>query len=425
VALEDVMTTISFGLSALFPGEQSGRPWDASWTAMATALTWTDTVLSQVPGGVSQPLSTSYGATNSGFANIAEDDTAGQQDQDTITVSYGVFSVPAAVTVVSFLVAPVSGPVFTEQDILLDAPWNSIKDIEVSAISADYLHVTGFVDTWINASTDNNDRSVGVDGVKRGNIALGDGNDFVQINVAANEYSWSSHFDITLGNGNDTVNVLPDSYSMIDSLSKPAGWTFNSAPQLTTANITVGNGNDTVQLMEISGTIHVGSGNDTIAVNDGNSNIWLGAGRDTVTIGAMNVADQTLWNYDTQVGSSVVHVGSGHADITIDDSFAARTPRTTIDFIHGETGGSTPATADVVRYGHSGGTSFAGSDLSALTIDLIGYSPGSIVLVGNTPPGQPLLLQVHDAMGGAGSFDAIMLYAGVTAFEALQHVHFA
>jgi hypothetical protein len=420
------MTTFSFGLSANFPGQIQGRSWDAAWTAMATGLSWTDTVLPEVNGGSSQPLSTTYGTTNSGSATVSADGTPNQQDSDTITVDYGTFSIPGAVTVVSLLVVPISDPAFTEQAIKLNAPWNSIKDIEVSNLSSQYLNVSGFVDTWVNAATDNNNHSVSIDSTKRGAVALGNGNDFVQVNVAANEYTWSSHFDITLGNGNDTVNVLPDSYSMIDALSAPAGWTFNSAPQLTTADITVGNGNDTIQLFEVSGTIHVGSGNDTINIDDGNSAIWLGAGSDTVAIGSMNFADKTLFNYDTQVGTSTIHVGTGHADISIDDSFPGQTPNTTIDFINGETGGngSSLATADVVRYGHFGAAGFTGGDLSALTIDLIGYSPGSIALVGNTPPGQPLLLQIHDAGSGAGSFDAVTLYAGVTAFDLAQRVHF-
>jgi hypothetical protein len=38
------MTTVSFGLSATFPGQTQGQSWDANWTALATALAWTDTV---------------------------------------------------------------------------------------------------------------------------------------------------------------------------------------------------------------------------------------------------------------------------------------------------------------------------------------------------------------------------------------------
>jgi hypothetical protein len=59
--------------------------------------------------------------------------------------------------------------------------------------------------------------------VKRGAVALGDGDDKVVVNVAANEYTWSSQFDITTGNGNDTVSVQPEAYSVLASLWAPAG----------------------------------------------------------------------------------------------------------------------------------------------------------------------------------------------------------
>jgi hypothetical protein len=76
----------------------------------------------------------------------------------------------------------------------------------------------------------------------------------------------------------------------------------------------------------------------------------------------------------------------------------------------------------VIRYGHVDSTgSFVGGDLSALTIDLIGYSPGSTVSLG-APPGGPMLLQIHDA--ATGSIAAVTLYPGVTGSAVLQHVRF-
>jgi hypothetical protein len=424
VALESAMTTISFGLSATFPGQTQGQPWDADWTALATALAWIDTVTQEANGESAQPPDTTYNITNSESLDVPVQEAPGEFEQDTITVDYGTFSLAAAVSIVSLLTVPASGPEFTEQDITLNSPWNSIKDVEVSTISSQDLHVTGFVDTWINAPSDNSNHTVSIDEAKRGAVALGNGNVAIQIDVAANEYSWSSHFNVNVGNGNDIVNVMPEAFATLANLSAPAGWTFNKTPQLTTADITVGNGNDTIGLAEISGTVHVGSGNDTINISDGNSTVWLGAGSDSVVINTMNNGGLVPWAYDTQVGSSTIHVGAGQADITIDDTTPAWTPVTTIDFIHGETGGSTLGTADVIRYGHVGPSigEFVGGDLSALTIDLTGYSPGSTVSLGNTPPGAPMLLQIHDA--ATGSIDAVTLYAGVTGGAVLPHVRF-
>jgi len=278
------------------------------------------------------------------------------------------------VAIDSYLSTPSSGPSFTEQDITMTWAWNSMKDIEITSVSPQVLTVTGFVDTWINAAAENNDHTISINDVKRGEVALGDGNDTLLINVASNEYTWSNEFNVSIGNGNDTVSVQPEAYSVLANLAAPAGWTFNTAPQLTNADITVGNGNDTVALYEVSGTIQVGSGTDTIHVTDGNSTLWLGTGSDTVTISARNLTVPAPWACDTQVGSSTVNVGSGHADITIDDTTPALTPRTTLNFIHGETGGSTLATADAVHVGHvdTASGSFVAGDLTALVIDLAG-----------------------------------------------------
>jgi hypothetical protein len=145
---------------------------------------------------------------------------------------------------------------------------------------------------------------------------------------------------------------------------------FNITPRLTTADITVGNGNDTVDLYDAAGTVHVGTGIDTINISDSDSDIWLGAGHDTMWIGGS--VGVTHDGTSIVPVESIVPVGAGHADIWVEDSGPEWTPTTTIDFIHGETGGSTAATADVVRYGIFGASpgSFVTGDLSALTIDL-------------------------------------------------------
>jgi hypothetical protein len=440
------MTAITFSLSATFPGETEGQPWDADWTAFATALAWTDTVTNEMSSRVrwslslkpevSQlPFSTTSGAVNSGSVDVPAETTFNDFSQETITVDYGAFSIPAAVSVISYSTGNNPGAASTGQFIGLNAPWNSVKDIEVSTISAQSLTVFDFVDTWINAPTDNSSHDIEIENAKRGAVALGDGNDGVQVDVAANEYTWSSHFDITVGNGNDTVRVGPTTVPPDDHVM------YNRTPQLTTANISVGNGNDTVDLTAISGNITVGNGNDTvdlwgavstvqvgsgvdrINIYDGDSVVWLGAGSDTVTIAGAGMTSYD--GYSILPLESTIHVGAGHADIWVEDLGPELTPKTTIDFIHGETGGSTSATADVVRYGNFVGAPepFVGGDMSALTIELSGYSPGSTVSLADTPAGGPMLLQIHDA--ATGSIDAVTLYAAVTGSAVLQHIRFA
>ena len=43
VALESAMTAITFGLSATFPGETEGQPWDEDWVEPVALMDWTDT----------------------------------------------------------------------------------------------------------------------------------------------------------------------------------------------------------------------------------------------------------------------------------------------------------------------------------------------------------------------------------------------
>jgi Ca2+-binding RTX toxin-like protein len=427
------MTTILLGMSGTAPGNTPGQPWDAHWTSIPTSYGWSDSAAVTDPGGFPQltdPVFWTYYRAAQGTSINLSLDFDGFEQQNIYTLGFVGgpvafapwfgYGQPPLVTVDSSLPLPPSGlpnsastPLYNEQTIMLDGLWNSIKDIEVSNLNAQVLNVSGFVDTWVNAATDNNDQTISLDYVKRGEVTLGDGNDSLSVNVAANEYTWSSDFEINIGNGNDTVSVAPETYAAMQRLAAPAGWTFNSAPQLTTANITVGNGNDSIALSEVSGTIQVGSGSDTINVTDGNSVIWLGSGNDTVSINAASSPSDPDWALDTQIGTSTVHVGTGHANISIDDSIASRTPQTTLNFIHGETGGSTLATVDVVRLGHIDAVSgsFVGGDLSGLTVNLSDYSPGSTTTLSQVSVGGPMLLQIHEA--ATGSVDAVTIYGNV------------
>jgi hypothetical protein len=258
------MTMITFGLSATFPGQTQGQPWDANWTEPVALMDWTDTFSKS--NGLNQGFygdGATYKQITGDSADVGPSGSPTLSDVDHIGFWFDPRNFPT-VDIINIE----SPDLVTLQTIRLTTPWNSIKDIEVSTISSQILSVTGFVDTWINAPTDDDDHSVFIQNAKRGAAALGDGNDTVVIDAAANEYTWQSHFNITLGNGNDTITALP---LFSSPFGAPEGTRFNTAPQLTTADIAVGNGNDTVRLTEFSGTIHVGTGNDTINIVFGNS----------------------------------------------------------------------------------------------------------------------------------------------------------
>ena len=229
-----------------------------------------------------------------------------------------------------------SDPYF-EQVITLMSLWNSVKDIAITNLLADYLSVTGFVDTWINAPHDDKNHVIYVDAAKRGAVALGNGNNFLEVCFAANEYTWPSHFDIALGNGNSEISVHPELSSRLAQLRAPPGWRFNSAPQLTTADITGGDGENVITLAEASGTIHVGGGTDTINILDGNSTVWLGSGFASVKVQSAGIEARGTEAFDTQVGTSDIYAGRviatsasttrSRADPTDDAAFHARRDR--------------------------------------------------------------------------------------------------
>jgi hypothetical protein len=396
------MTSMKFGLSAAFPGQTEGQPWDVYWTPFSTDIAWVDNIM-WVGGAPGLNVN-----TYTGSVDVPTYDVPLLEQQTVIGIAFGGASVPPdPVTVDSFLAD--QSPVITEQDIKLTTGWNSVKDIEVSSISANILNVTGFVDTWINAPTDNAGHTVFIHDAKRGAVALGDGDDSVLINVASNEYTWSSTFDIVVGDGNDAVAVRPDDYSAMAELSAPAGYTFNSAPQLTTANVTVGNGDDAVTLMEVSGTIHVGNGNDTISITDGNSAIWLGSGNDTVTVSGENHFGAASFAYDLQPGALTVHFGIGQDDIFIDDLYGP--PVTTLRFMQGNTEGNAPDPTAVVRVGHyNPDGSFAGGALeNYLFIDTSEFPWQDPWTLSQGPNPGEQLLQVHDSSTGS-VVDTFALY---------------
>jgi Ca2+-binding RTX toxin-like protein len=413
------MTVITFGLSATFPGQTAGAPGNADWVEPVPLMTWDDTLWEEGTNGGTE-AGESKGNILSNSLDVAPV-ALGFFNSDTVDLTYGTSDV-ANVNVQSFEKNGLSG-----LGIYLYSPWNSIKDIEISNLSSYLLEVYRFVDTWINAADDNSNHDILLSGTKRGVVALGDGNDTVQVNMIANEYTWPSNFDITTGNGNSTITVQPEQKFdyVSDYFYAPAGWgPWNQTPQLMTANVSVGNGNNTIGLTEVSGTIQVGSGDDTINITDGYHTLWLGAGNDTITIGTLlNQGDAALVARDTHDGTDIVHVASGHAVISIDDTYPIFTQSVTLDFIHGETGGSTLATADVVKFGHvDGGTGdFVGDDLRSLTINLMDYSPGSKATLIAASAGNPMLLQIQDA--ATGSIDAIALYGSATSVAALN-LHF-
>lgn len=385
------MSTLAFSLSANFPGFNPANQWDLSWTPAATRYRWNSTATGdETATAPAVMLSGSSTETDSFFA-----------------VDFGgthLSSVTPLVTAASYLQGGVR-----HQDVTLNAVWNTIKDIQVGSLDTQALKVNGFVDTWINDGTDSADRAVEIDGVKRGQVLLGNGNDSLTINYISNETSWSNIFSITMGDGNDTISIHPESFAAIAATPTPDGWVFNRTPQATSAFITVGNGNDTVDL-EASGFVAVGSGTDVIKLTGGVHVVHLGGGSDTVQIAGHTLAQPATAAFSTQRDVNTIYASTGQAKIFIDDSAGAMTPLTNLHMSRGHTGGGTETTADVIRYGHTDPTTgaFTGGDWSALRLDLTGYSAGSTASLIASASGDHALLEIRDA--ATGSTDFLALY---------------
>jgi hypothetical protein len=382
-------------MSAVSPGAADPTTWDENWIGQVT----------------------NYGAGSANSLTVAGT-VAGADNISSIGVGGGGLFQPSAVPVVSVLTQVSAG--ISTQSITMNAAWNTIKDIEVTNVDSNVLHVSNFVDTWVSDAADEASRTVIVDGAKRGDIALGDGNDTVNINYMSNEASWSNLFYVTLGNGNDNVTVNPESFAGIAAVNKPAGWVFNQQPQATTAIISLGNGNDNVSL-DTTGVVQLGSGNDTLSLVDGAHVVYLGGGSDTVNISAHDLSVPARMAFSTQQDVNNIYIGSGHAAININDKAGANTPLTNLFFAHDETGGAAP---DLISYGHTDPTSgqFLGGDWSNLTLFLTGYSPGSSASLGAGPTAGTETLKITDAL--TGGIDNITLQGSPPPSLAALHLIF-
>jgi hypothetical protein len=382
---------IRFSLSSVFPGQDPGNAWDYWWRLSSS---WN---IDDIPGA-------GQGGSSSSYA-----------------LAFGPYTLTSPTPLVT---EDFTGPAgVTTEDVTLNAPWNTIKDVEIKQLDSFSFGANGFVDTWIAAAADNNRHDVTVTGAKRGAIDLGSGNDDVLVYYRSNEYTWSNDFHISVGNGSDLIRVQPESFDHIASTPTPAGWKFNTVPDLTTASISLGSGNDTVETRECSATVAAGSGTTFISVVDGHNMLTLGSGTDMVLI-STDRPELEGWAVATDRSSTTVLLGSGHADIWIDDTMQFMTPLTTIVVSHGRTGaqaaGAPTDAADAIRYGHGSPNEFVGGDWSALTFDLVGFSPGSSATL--TPANGHTELDVQDAAGGPA--DALNLYGIPPSSIAALHLNF-
>lgn len=86
--------------------------------------------------------------------------------------------------------------------------WNDVKNVQAIASSAEKLFFDGFVHVDVMVGTGTTDGSVvTLQGVKRGNVITGAGDDVVAVAMVSNDptQSWTEDFRIATGAGNDRI----------------------------------------------------------------------------------------------------------------------------------------------------------------------------------------------------------------------------
>lgn len=87
------------------------------------------------------------------------------------------------------------------------APWNTVKVLTVTAFTGSALTVEGWVDVAVDLSGRTEALALTVDGVKRGSVRTGDGDDVIVIGADSNEARWSNLFQLDTGAGDDVVTI--------------------------------------------------------------------------------------------------------------------------------------------------------------------------------------------------------------------------
>lgn len=248
------MSTLSFTVSRnaiepgwVFPGSDE-QPHSALWTGFAIRYTYID----QDKPGVVQRSDSPADDTGKTF------NTFDARFGDVSFLSYGT----AGGTVSGEGMMTLDWQGDSTAILSLNQPWNSTRNIEVAQFGGHALVLQNWVDAWVHLS-DNRDHSITLDGSKRGEVVLGNGNNTVFIGAENNDPYWTIGFKIVTGSGNDHITIGLASKNYV-------GGAYDGT--LTKTVINAGAGDDTVQ---------GGAGDDDIWGGTGTNTIAGGCGFDT------------------------------------------------------------------------------------------------------------------------------------------------
>ncbi len=203
--------------------------------------------------------------------------------------------------------------------------WNLVKNI--SAVSIGSEKITFIANNFVHADLDfsgvSEDVILQVYNAKRGNLATGDGDDFIVVTSATNNTSWSNLHMISTGNGSDEVIIDAGSQNLKDTtivdfidgaftktevfLGDGEDFFHTEGNVATRDRVSGGNDNDVV---------YSGSGDDYVSGDQGDDTLYGGDGNDTLKGQTENDkifgenGEDILWGND---GNDVLY-GGNNAD---------------------------------------------------------------------------------------------------------------
>jgi hypothetical protein len=268
---------LEFWGANVFPGASPARAPDVHWRDQAADLHYT---AANTPG-VQRAASTTDSATG------ASDDVFSSLDGDVVISQLDFASGPrgtaggAALVTLDWL---------SDNAALVrsDAAWGSLKGLRIDSFSGDALRLEGFVDLHLALTEATRDLAVVADGLRRGTIETGSGDDRITVGFDSVDTTWGNTVVVRAGSGNDVITIGAASRNYISGAWNLAG---------SSSIVTGGAGDDTlVGAASRDTAVFTGRAADyTIAVNAGVTTVIGADGADTIqNFEFLRFADTTL-----------------------------------------------------------------------------------------------------------------------------------
>lgn len=246
-----------------------GSSWEAAWSKFVNAIHYTAASLSGLQAATTTP------GAGFGFDSALGDTLIRRA---AFADGGGVFGLASASA------APLVTLDWTGASALsltLNAAWNTIRDFQLTEFTGTQLELRNWVDVDLRLA-DAIGRVIGIEGAKRGNIRLGDGNDTLSIGVESDNGKGGNGFHVSTGGGNDSVTIRA-SATDYHAGAYDGGWT--------TTAINTGSGDDTVFGWRSNDSVDGGPGSDIFVLRGLRAGYAIATQGGVTTITDINLAD--------------------------------------------------------------------------------------------------------------------------------------